>query len=87
MRQHTFTDNNFEKFRKKTRKEQFLDDINRIIPWQELAAAIEPYYPKPKGADRRPIGIERMLRIHFLQHWFALSDPSAEEALYDSLLE
>lgn len=84
MRQQSFTDNNFEKFRKKTRKELFLDDMERIIPWQELTAAIEPFYPKPKGAGRRPIGIERMLRIHFLQHWFALSDPGAEEALYDS---
>jgi IS5 family transposase len=84
MRQQSFTDNNFEKYRKKTRKEQFLDDMDRIIPWQELTAAIEPFYPKPKGAGRRPIGIERMLRIHFLQHWFALSDPGAEEALYDS---
>ena len=84
MRQQSFTDNNFEKFRKKTRKELFLDDMERIIPWQELTAAIEPFYPKPRGAGRRPIGIERMLRIHFLQHWFALSDPGAEEALYDS---
>ena len=55
-----------------------------IIPWQDLAAAIEPYYPKPEGAGRRPVGIERMLRIHLLQHWFNLSDPAAEEALYDS---
>ena len=55
-----------------------------VIPWKELCEAIEPYYPKPEGAGRRPVGIERMLRIHFLQHWFSLSDPGAEEALYDS---
>lgn len=84
MRQQTLADGGFEKFRKKTRKELFLDDMEQIIPWQELCKAIEPYYPKPEGAGRRPIGIERMLRIHFLQHWFDLSDPGAEEALYDS---
>jgi IS5 family transposase len=84
MRQQTLAGNSFEKFRKKTRKEQFLDDMERIIPWTELTEAIEPYYPKPEGAGRRPVGIERMLRIHFLQHWFELSDPGAEEALYDS---
>ena len=51
---------------------------------QELTEAIVPFYPTPEGAGRRPIGIERMLRIHFIQHWFNLSDPAAEEALYDS---
>jgi len=84
MRQQTLADGSFEKFRKKTRKELFLDDMEQIIPWQDLCVAIEPYYPKPEGAGRRPVGIERMLRIHFLQHWFDLSDPGAEEALYDS---
>ncbi len=84
MRQQTLAGSGFEKYRKKTRKEQFLEDMDQIIPWKELTAAIEPYYPKPKGAGRRPVGLERMLRIHFLQHWFELSDPGAEEALYDS---
>jgi IS5 family transposase len=84
MRQQTLADGGFEKFRKKTRKELFLEDMEQIIPWQDLCVAIEPYYPKPEGAGRRPVGIERMLRIHFLQHWFDLSDPGAEEALYDS---
>ena len=42
--------------------------MDRIIPWKELAEAIEPFYPKPKGAGRQPVGIERTLRIHFLQH-------------------
>lgn len=84
MRQDSFSDAGFEKYRKKTRKEQFLEEMETIIPWKELTAAIEPFYPKPEGAGRRPIGIERMLRIHFIQHWFNLSDPAAEEALYDS---
>lgn len=84
MRQETFADENFEKYRKKTRKEQFLDEMEAIIPWKELAAVIEPFYPNPEGAGRRPVGIDRMLRIHFIQHWFNLSDPAAEEGLYDS---
>jgi IS5 family transposase len=83
MKQESLTDG-FERYRKKTRKERFLDDMEVIIPWKALCEAIEPFYPNPKGAGRRPIGIERMLRIHFLQHWFNLSDPVAEEALYDS---
>ena len=84
MRQQTLSEGVFEKYRKKTRKEQFLDEMERIIPWQELTEAIAPYYPKVEGAGRPPVGLERMLRIHFLQHWFELSDPGAEEALYDS---
>ena len=83
MRQQSLTDG-FEKYRKKTRKEQFLEDMESIIPWKELVEVIEPFYPKPQGAGRRPVGIDRMLRIYFLQHWFNLSDPAAEEALYDS---
>ncbi len=84
MRQRSFASDDFEKYRKKTRKEVFLEEMDQIIPWKALSKVIKPYYPKPKGAGRRPIGIERMLRIHFLQHWFELSDPGAEEALYDS---
>lgn len=84
MRQGTLSGNGFDKYQKKTRKQQFLEEMDTIIPWQDLAAAIEPFYPKPEGAGRRPVGVERMLRIHLLQHWFNLSDPAAEEALYDS---
>jgi len=56
-----------------------------VVPWGELCALIEPHYPKP-GNGRPSIGVERMLRIYFLQQWFNLSDPAVEEALYDSLL-
>jgi transposase, IS5 family len=75
----------FEKFGKTTRRAQFLSDMDRILPWAGLIAAVEPYYPK--GSDqggRPPIPLERMLRIYFLQLWFNLSDPAVEEALYDS---
>lgn len=84
MRQLTLATVNFDKHRKQTRRAAFLAEMERIVPWQELCALIEPFYPKP-GNGRPPIGLERMLRLHFLQHWFDLSDPAAEEALYDSL--
>ncbi len=76
----------FEKFGKTTRRAQFLSDMDRIIPWTELAAAVEKVYPKGSEAGGRPpIPLERMLRIYFLQLWFNLSDPAVEEALYDSV--
>lgn len=84
MKQQTFGAANFEKYGKQTRKGKFLEEMNAVIPWQELVEVVEPYYPQPQGAGRRPVGIERMLRIHFLQQWFSLSDPGVEEALYDS---
>ena len=84
MRQQTLADEGFERYRKRTRREQFLDEMDKIVPWKGLCEVIEPFYPKPEGAGRPPIGLQRMLRIHFLQHWFNLSDPAVEEALYDS---
>jgi len=85
MKQQSLDASGFEKYRKKTRKEIFLEQMNEILPWVELCKAIEPFYPKASALGGRPaVGIERMLRIHFLQHWFELSDPGAEEALYDS---
>ena len=83
MRQTTLAEASFAKYKKSTRKEIFLAKMEQIIPWKELTTAIEPHYPKPKGSGRRPVGIERMLRIHFMQHWFNLSDPAMEDALYD----
>ena len=64
----------FEKYTKTTRRAQFLAEMDRVVPWRELCARIEPVYPKP-GNGRPPIGVERMLRMYFLQHWFNLSDP------------
>ena len=67
---------------KRTRKREFLDEMQRVVPWAELIALIEPHYPKGK-TGRPPMGIATMLRIHFLQQWFGLSDPAMEEALHD----
>jgi hypothetical protein len=68
---------------KVTRREQFLTEMDAVIPWQRLMALIEPHYPS-SGKGRQPLGLEKMLRIYFVQQWFDLSDPAAEDAIYDS---
>src|SRR5450759_4353788 len=73
----------FERYSKKTRRALFLEEMEQVVPWAELCALIEPFYPKA-GNGRPPVGVERMLQIYFLQQWFNLSDPAVEEALYDS---
>jgi transposase, IS5 family len=84
-KQLTLATSDFERFRKPTRREKFLVEMNTVVPWAELVALIEPYYPKATSAGGRPpVGLERMLRMHCLQLWFDLSDPAVEEALYDS---
>ncbi len=75
----------FERYTKKTRRALFLEEMELVVPWQQLCALIELHYPKP-GNGRPPVGMERMLRIYFLQQWFNLSDPAVEEALYDSMV-
>ena len=81
----TQADTGFETHRKATRRDVFLAEMDQVVPWAELCAVIEPFYPKAhETGGRRPVGLERMLRIHFLQQWYALSDPAVEEALYDS---
>ncbi len=67
---------------KKTRKREFLDEMNHVVPWPALVALIEPYAPRAR-TGRPPFAIETMLRVHFLQQWFSLSDPAMEEALHD----
>ncbi|MEX3846794.1 MULTISPECIES: transposase [unclassified Paraburkholderia] len=74
----------FEAQRKPTRREAFLDEMSSIVPWAQLCAVVEPFYPT-RCNGRPPIALERMLRIRFVQHWFNLADLACEEALYDSL--
>jgi IS5 family transposase len=83
MKQQTLA--GLEKYSKTTRRARFLAEMDKVVPWAELCALIEPHYPKgsPEGG-RPPIPLERMLRIYFLQQWFNLSDPAVEDALYDS---
>ena len=84
MKQKSLATGTFDKFSKPTRRAAFLAEMDRIVPWKELCAIVAPVYPKGTGG-RPPIGLERMLRIYFLQHWFNLSDPALEESLYDSV--
>lgn len=84
MRQKSFADSSLEKHDKKTRKEHFPEEMQAVIPWKGLCDTIQPSYPKPPSASGRPIGTDRMLRVHLLQHWLNLLDPGVEEALYGS---
>jgi IS5 family transposase len=73
----------FQKYGRKSRRELFLDEMERIVPWSGLLALVRPHYAKA-GNGRRPEGLEIMLRVYFVQQWFNLSDPGVEEALYES---
>jgi transposase, IS5 family len=81
--QRTFASMAWNAKGKVTRREQFLAEMDAVMPWARLLRLIEPYYPKA-GNGRQPLGLEKMLRIYCLQHWFSLSDPQAEDAIYDS---
>jgi IS5 family transposase len=83
MKRLTLASVGFERYAKTTRRTVFLAEMERVVPWPALCQLIEPFYPKP-GNGRPPIGVERMLRLYFLQQWFNLSDPAVEEAVYDS---
>jgi len=81
--QRTFASVAWSQKGKVTRRERFLAEMDAVIPWARLIALIAPHYPQA-GAGRQPLGLEKMLRIYFLQQWFNLSDPQAEDAIYDS---
>lgn len=83
--QLSFGDAEFNGKRKQTRREMFLSEMDKVVPWKALLALIEPHYPKLGQPGRQPYPLETMLRIHFLQQWYALSDPAMEEALYDTV--
>jgi IS5 family transposase len=82
--QRTFASVAWAQKGKVTRREQFLAEMDGVIPWAALTALVVPHYPKGEGRGRRPLGLEKMLRIYFLQQWFNLSDPQAEDMVYDS---
>jgi len=77
MTQLSFSDVEFGAKRKQTRRDKFLAEMSAVIPWARLVALVEPFYPKGEGG-RPPHALETMLRIHFMQQWFALNDPSME---------
>jgi IS5 family transposase len=72
----------YDNKKKKTSREKFLQEMDKVIPWKDLIQIIERYYPKA-GNGRQPMPLERMLRIYFMQQWYGLSDPAMEDALYD----
>ena len=81
--QTRFTHAEFAAKKQTPRREKFLSRMEEVIPWKQLLAVIEPYYPKGERG-RPPIGLERMLRVYFLQQWYGLADEALEDALYDS---
>ena len=83
MKQQTFSDLEYSNRRKKTKRDEFLEIMEEIIPWYEWVALVEPYYFEGKRG-RPPMGIKKMLRMYLLQIWFTLSDEGVEDAIYDS---
>src|SRR5262249_22848561 len=73
----------YEQYRRPTKRDAFLAMMEQIVPWAALCEVIEPHYPKA-GNARPPVGLQRMLRMYFVQHWFNLADEAREDALLDS---
>jgi len=83
MKQATFASLAFDRKKKQTRRERFLMEMEAVVPWGALQAVIEPHYPASGRRGRPPMALTTMLRIYFMQQWYALSDPAMEEALYE----
>ena len=84
MSQRSFASAEYAMKKKRTRREKFLAEMERIVPWPRLIAVIEPLYPKSGRVGRPPIGVAKMLRMYCLQQWYGLADEALEDALYDS---
>jgi IS5 family transposase len=81
MKQQTLAmaaDRGFEHYARPTKRDVFLNTMERIVPWADLCSVVQPHYPKGEGG-RPPIGLERMMRMLFVQHWFNLADEACEE--------
>lgn len=83
MKQTTFASMTYQAKKKRTRREKFLAEMDQVVPWTELVAVIEPHYPKSGKKGRPPMPLQSMLRIYFMQQWYAMSDPGMEDALYE----
>jgi transposase, IS5 family len=81
--QGSFSDLEYANKKRRTGRELFLAEMEAVVPWPALLGVVEPHYPRTGGRGRRPVGLAAMLRIYFLQQWFALSDRQMEDALYD----
>jgi IS5 family transposase len=85
MKQCTFAEAEYTTKKKLTRRDKFLADMERVVPWAPLLEALSPYYyPAKKGPGRPPVGLERMLRLYFVQQWYGLADEMLEDTVYDS---
>lgn len=84
LSQTSFAQAEYEKKKKRTRREVFLAKMEQVVPWARLIEVIEPHYPKSGRRGRPPIGLERMLRMYFVQQWYGLADEAVEDAIYDS---
>jgi len=82
--QVSFAQVEYGKKKKRTRREVFLEKMEQVVPWSRLMEVIEPHYPKSGKRGRPPIGLERMLRMYFVQQWYGLADEAVEDAIYDS---
>ena len=83
QRQGSFSQAEYAGKKKQTRRDKFLSEMERVVPWARLVERLQPFYPKGERG-RPPIGLERMLRLYFLQQWYGLADEALEDALYDS---
>src|ERR687894_623080 len=83
QRQGSFSQAEYVGKKKQTRRDRFLAEMEQVVPWARLVERLRPLYPKGERG-RPPVGLERMLRIHFLQQWYGLADEAMEDALYDS---
>lgn len=83
MQQLSFSDYEYNQRRKKTRRDYFLEEMDKLLPWDEWAELVAPHYPTGRRG-RKPQSIQRMLKMYMLKDWFHLSDLSTEEAVYDS---
>ncbi len=84
MKQQSLNPSEFSVKPKRTRKREFLDEMDAVVPWSDLVQLIEPFAPKPGAKGGRPaFPLQTMLRIHFMRQWFGLFDPAMEEALHD----
>jgi len=83
QRQGSFSQAEYAGKKKRTRRDKFLAEMEQVVPWARLVERLQPLYPTGKRV-RPPIGLERMLRLYFVQQWYGLADEAVEDALYDS---
>jgi len=83
MKQTTFASLSYQSKKKQTRRERFLAEMDQVVPWAQLIALIEPHYSNKGRRGRTPMPLQSMLRIYFMQQWYAMSDPAMEDALYE----